>query len=222
MMYLRNFHHRSPDDGAGDETLTPEDKTAGHVPLERFSKVVAVRTAAQADAAAARAEAKAARDEAASIVAEKAAWDAERTGWGATKAELEGKVSDTARRLGLARAGVIDDDHAEALARAYGAHPAEGKPADEIAFWTAIRSGALPPPRTLVGFIPAPATAPQGAPPVIPPPPASGAPNSAGFGVTAEHLSAARVKFEASRKVDDRKAYFDLVDAYHKQAAGRK
>lgn len=90
-----------------------------------------------------------------------------RDGWKAERTTLT-------ERVALARAGVADDEHETALRAAFGALPAEGRPASLADYWRDLAGKpADDVPRLLRGFLPAPAAAPTGTPPApgAPPPP---------------------------------------------------
>lgn len=176
-MTLRPIPFRSPDDagGAGTDPKAP-------VPYERFAEVNTRMQAAETAAGAAAAEAKAAREEAATAKAGAETWATERT-------TFETTLAETTRRLGLAKSGVLDDDHAEALGGAYKAIPEAERPKSEGELWADILAGKRQAPRTLIGFMPAPGTV-AAARVVIPPPPgAAGQGESAAPAMSAEKLA---------------------------------
>lgn len=73
--------------------------------------------------------------------------------------ELQTSLTRTQSLLEFARAGVLDEEHAAAVNDAYAKLPAEGKPASAVEYWKAIQTGTVQAPRTLVGFMPAAASA---------------------------------------------------------------
>lgn len=198
----------TPAPPAATGTLTIDPAAPGPVPYETFR-------AANETAKAAKADAEAARAEAATAAAERAAWGTERDTLTATHAS-------TARLLALARVGIVDDEHAGALATAYAAIPEADRPKSEAELWAAIKAGTRAAPRLLAGFLPSTPGVPADVPaPGLPR--ASGASEAAGMGVTLEQLSAARVAFAADpRNADKRKTMCDLQDRFNAESKARR
>lgn len=194
---------------AATGTLTIDPAAPGPVPYETFRTANETAKAAKADAEAARAEAAAAA--------------AERTAWATERETLTTTHASTARLLALARVGIVDDEHAGALATAYAAIPEADRPKTEAQLWADIKAGTRAAPRLLAGFLPSITSAAVVAMPAPVLPRAAGASETAGTGVTLEQLSAARVAFAAQpRNADLRKTMCDLQDRFNAEQKSRR
>ena len=185
--------------GAAPPNDPPNDRAP--VPYGRFQEVTQTAAAAKADAEAARAEAAAARAEAQAIKEQSAAWETERS-------TLTGEAANQKRLTMLARAGIVEDDHVDALASAYKAVPASERPKTEAEYWREILAGTRQAPRTLVGFLPA---KPRAA--ADPPPPSSANPPPASS-MTDDIVAQKRMAWERTGRRDnaEKKAYFEAVE----------
>lgn len=105
-------------------------------------------------------------------------------------------------RLGLARAGVVDDEHASDLAAAFGRLPEEGRPESAAAFWTALQEKPLEEwPRALRGYAPGQgvaAAAATGTDPTKKPAPSQKLPAGSASPTGANHAAAATATLAAA------------------------
>lgn len=155
----------------------------------------------------------------------------------AAKAALEAQhntvtqqLSTLQSQLAFARAGVSDDEHIEAVAAAYAKLPAEGKPASAVEYWQAILAGTTAAPRSLLGFMAAPAAAAPAAaaaaaapgtaaPPRPALPAVSASPAPAGPTITVEQVRAAQEAFRVSPSPENKKQMKDLTELLKQQSA---
>lgn len=101
-------------------------------------------------------------------------------------------------RLGLARAGVTDDEHASDLAAAFGRLPEEGRPESAAAYWTELQDKPIEEwPRALRGYASGQG-APAAADPAKKPAPSQKLPAGGASPTGANHLAAATAELAAA------------------------
>ena len=191
----------APGGGAPAKPAAPDVEVKGHtVPKHVMDEQKRAARTAEKEAAAYKAAAETAAAERATAV---------------------GQLGTLQAQLAFARVGVVDDEHVDAVLVAFLKLPEEGKPASAVEYWQQLQAGTATAPRSLLGFMAAPAAAAPapaaGAPAATPArpalPPVAASPPPAGATVTVDMVVAAQAAFAANKSDDNRKRMNDLTAA---------